>query len=158
MKTTPPEVDDLGPVEPFGTTLEQVHALNPNVEWITGSLVGQTGVSRAQAHAWIGDLSARVEVVLDRRRDLTDEQRAALDILAADAVAHGAASYASAAAHPEQVGKAELAYHQVLWRRHESILELATTQLETWLPGGGVGAGRAAASFPPAAVPDGIRF
>ncbi len=149
------------PVEPFGTRLGQVEALIPNVDWIAGDKIGQTGVTADQALDWIGDLSARVEIVLARWTELASEGRkTAMARLAADAVAHGAASYASAASSPEQVGKAELAYHQVLWNRHVFLLEQAALQLTDWLneqddKAGGRGA---VGTFPAPSVCDGIGF
>lgn len=150
------------PVEPFGAKLAQVGALIPNVGWVTGGVVGQTGVTAEQAHDWLVDLTARVAVVLPRWADLDGESRLSyITRLAADAVAHGAASYAHAAVHPEQVSKADLAYHQVLWNRHLFLLDQAKAQLEEWLDEQDTASGRAGIAvgcFPAASIVDGIGF
>lgn len=149
------------PVDPFGANLAGVQALIPEVELLDTLAIGQRGVTKDQVRVWLVELTGHVLLRLSQYTELTDTARQDVVVaMARDILHNGVASYAEAAAFPERTGRAETSYDQVLWKRYLDDRAALEAQIDEWLDGqnANTGAGGISASFPCAAVPDGIGF
>jgi hypothetical protein len=123
-------------------------------------------VTRSQVEAFIGDISAQVDLRLYRRtRIASDEFTARVVAAAQDVVTNGAGSYLVSAAFPVKAGVNEsTSLSAELWRRYKDGLDALEATIDRFIKAGvdvvpdpnAVGLIRG--NFPAVLFPDDMRF
>lgn len=148
------------PVPPFDADVNLVAMLLPDATIPDEAGVGQRAVTKANVQQWIGDTTSEVLLAIPDWEQLPTDRRTLAATRARAIVATGAAAITEAARTPERAGKVDESYANELRQRYLRDLESLRTTVSTWLNEDVATAETktAAASFPPPAVADAMRW
>lgn len=153
----------------WNVTVEEVSALAPHVpigeapassDEVFGGRADRR-ITEDQVEQWITDVSARADVALARRSELTGPNLDRVGAAVHDLVVNGAASYLVAAAFPAKAGMNDnTSYSAQLWDRFMSGLAAQAAVIEELIvvAPGGPGALGISGFFPEPRIPDSLRW